>query len=144
VLTPRRVVHAHCDIPCGIYDPASAEIAAQTVYNMNKKLNELGQGPGDLNWANTVARMVKVKEEHADTCKHELWVLWTDFFKPEHLDQFPDLHDVFWKTTKAVSTARRGVDMDASQALKDGVAQIKAMFQKANGAAAATVVTPVG
>ena len=91
------VAEAHCDGPCGVYDPASARIAAEAVQSMTKKM--LALTPPDAAdagamaaYLNTMARYAAIKEEEAQTCKDELLVLWTDFFKPQHLEVIPDLH----------------------------------------------------
>ncbi|HEY0410769.1 MAG TPA: superoxide dismutase, Ni, partial [Candidatus Dormibacteraeota bacterium] len=86
-------VHAHCDLPCGVYDPAQARIEAQSV----KACMEKYQGSNDPVFQE---RAVFIKEERADLVKHHLWVLWTDYFKPEHLAKVPELHDLFWRATK--------------------------------------------
>src|SRR5258708_16733965 len=101
VLAPRLVAHAHCDIPCGIYDPSAATIAAQTVAKMVEKIT--GAEATDLANRNTFIRSVQVKEEHAQICKKELLILWTDYFKPEHLAKYPKLHETFWKAAKLCS-----------------------------------------
>ena len=93
-LLPTKPVFAHCDIPCGIYDPHSAQLASQTVLKMVQKLKEL-QKPEDDDWLeykNSMTRMILVKEQHAEICKKEVLILWTDYFKAEHLEKFPDLH----------------------------------------------------
>src|SRR5882672_1557451 len=93
---------AHCDVPCGVYDPASAALAAKTVAVLAKKIVDLpapaasAAAPEQKAFENTITRMVQVKEEHAQLCKKELLILWTDFFKPQHLELFPDLHTTFW------------------------------------------------
>jgi nickel superoxide dismutase len=98
---PAEQVAAHCDGPCGVYDPAAARINAEAVLSMTKKILALAP-PADNDakaWAaylNTMARYIQIKEEQAHKAKTELLVLWTDYFKPQHLEQFPDLHDVFW------------------------------------------------
>lgn len=133
-------VYAHCDVPCGIYDPHQAMVAAKTVHTMNKKLTDLAMpGAGasaqdQLEHRNTVVRMVQTKEAHAQLCKNELYILWSDYFKPEHLALFPDLHDTFWKTLKLCSTNKQHVDSAKSQELMDAVAKINELFQKAEAA----------
>src|SRR3989344_4905514 len=97
-ILPAKIAYAHCDVPCGIYDPKPAQIAAQTVLKMVQKIreldSELNQNDNADNMNNFV-RMVWTKEEHARKCKEELLILWTDYFKPEHLTTFPNLHDTF-------------------------------------------------
>ena len=133
-------VYAHCDVPCGIYDPHQAAIAAKTVYTMNKKLMELPTpGPSaapneGLEHRNTIVRMVQTKEAHAQVCKQELLILWADYFKPEALSMFPDLHDTFWKAAKLCSYNKQHVDLAKSQELMDVVAKISDMFQKTEAA----------
>ena len=88
-----KVVHAHCDVPCGIYDPISAKIAAQTVLKMAIRMEAVELPPKDISTPNSMARYIAVKEEHAQLVKNELNILWSDYFKPEHLEKYPDLHD---------------------------------------------------
>ena len=80
-------VHAHCDIPCGIYDPILAKIAAQTVLKMAVRLEAVEIPAKDISTPNTVTRYIAVKEEHAQLVKSELNTLWSDYFKPEHLEK---------------------------------------------------------
>src|SRR4051812_19624580 len=98
-------VYAHCDVPCGMYDPTATRMAAATVLKMVQKLAEYPED--DLN--NRV-RAIWTKEEHARKCKEELLILWTDYFKPEHLEKFPELHDTFWKAAKLCSANKQSVD----------------------------------
>lgn len=133
-------LYAHCDVPCGIYDPHGAAIAAKTVYTMNKKLTDLPMpGPSasaqeQLEHRNTIVRMVQTKESHAQICKQELLILWTDYFKPEHLLLAPDLHETFWKAAKLCSYNKQHADLAKSQELMDAVAHISTLFQKAEAA----------
>lgn len=136
---PAVVAHAHCDIPCGIYDPIPAKIAAKTVQKMVNQLEELAS-PADVNdrhaalhYANAVGRRIAVKEEHARLCKQELYVLWSDFFKQEHLAKFPDLHEKFWKAVKLCSVNKQEVSKEHAQELVDAVDDIAAMFYEVKG-----------
>lgn len=126
VLAPRRVAHAHCDIPCGIYDPSAAVIAAQTVAKMVEKIT--GAEATDLANRNTFIRSVQVKEEHAQICKKELLILWSDYFKPEHLEKYPKLHDTFWKAAKLCSKNKQNVDAQAAADLQAAVKEIADIF----------------
>ncbi len=123
---------AHCDIPCGIYDPHNLQVAAHTVIRMVQLLDGL---PDQLDKAtlNTAARHIAVKEEHAAIAEHEIIVLWTDYFKPEHLEKFPDLHDVVWKTAKLTSTVKQQINKQAAQDLLAGVQQIAEIFWATKG-----------
>src|SRR5258708_5283347 len=100
---PSQPVYAHCDVPCGIYDPKPAQIAAATVLKMVQKIQEVDHDNKTINDRNTLVRAIWTKEEHARKCKEELLILWTDYFKPEHLDIFPNLHETFWKAAKLCS-----------------------------------------
>ena len=132
---PAKPVYAHCDIPCGIYTPEPALTAAKTVVKMVEKIKALPQDmPPTDETRNSFVRMVQVKEEHAQLCKKELLILWTDSFKPEHLEMFPDLHDTFWKAAKLCSKVKQEVNMETSQQLLKAVENIAQMFSKAEEA----------
>ena len=126
IIAPRLVAHAHCDIPCGIYDPTAAKIAADTVAKMVEKIT--GATAGDEASRNTFIRSVTVKEEHAQICKKELLILWTDYFKPEHLEKYPKLHDMFWKALKLASKNKQNVDAQAATDLQAAVKEISDIF----------------
>lgn len=130
-ILPTRAVFAHCDIPCGIYDPNAAQLAAKTVLTMVQKAKELPQDDQNNFMPEAQAsliRMVMVKEEHAELCKREILILWTDYFKPEHLEKFPDLHDLVWKTAKLCSENKRSIDEDKAQELVEAVDKIAEIF----------------
>ena len=131
---PAGVAHAHCDIPCGIYDPISAKIAAQTVLKMVIRIQAL-EVPGDKasasavsTYANTLGRYVTVKEEHAQLCKKELDILWHDYFRPDHLEKYPDLHTVVWQANKLASKNKQNVDQDAAKELVGAVDKVAEIF----------------
>lgn len=132
-LFPVREAFAHCDIPCGIYDPHMAQIAALTVVRMNQLLQNV-KSDDHTAYTSEVSRLTKVKEEHAELCKHELRVLWGDYFKPEHLQKYPDLHDTFWKAMKVASAARQKVDMKAAEELLAATQRIAEIFWDTKGA----------
>ena len=129
-LLPTKPVYAHCDIPCGIYDPYAARLAAATVFKMVQKLKELEKPKDDdwLEYRNSLTRMIMVKEQHAEICKREVLILWTDYFKKEHLEKFPDLHDLVWKTSKLCSDNKRAVDEAKAKELVEAVDKIADIF----------------
>lgn len=129
-----KIAYAHCDVPCGIYDPKPAQIAAATVVKMVEKLEGVAGSNPTISDRNLIVRSITTKEVHAQKCKEELLILWTDFFKPEHLEMFGDLHDKFWKATKLCSMNKQSVDMKAAQDLKAAVDDIADMFNKAKAA----------
>ena len=114
---PGRVAHAHCHVPCGIYDPTFAINAAETVAKMVEQLQAI-EVPGSdasaadqMNYRNDVVRRVANKEDHAKKCKYELLdVLWTQYFKPEHLERWPDLHDKFFRAGHLCTQNMQQVD----------------------------------
>jgi nickel superoxide dismutase len=116
-----RPVSAHCDVPCGVYDPAQARIEADPV----RAIQEKYQGSDDPIFKD---RCIFIKEERADLVKHHLWVLWTDYFKPNHLEQYPDLRDKFWKATKLAGDSKRSVDPAQGQQLLDAIDEIATIF----------------
>ncbi len=139
---PAVSAEAHCDIPCGIYDPTAAKIAAMTVLRMVLQINELHPPSGfPLNFdlaamkamANSMARRIAVKEEHAALCKKELLVLWTDFFKSEHLARVPQLHDMFWQAAKLCSKNKQEVSEEAARELVVAVDEIAHIFYEVKG-----------
>jgi nickel superoxide dismutase len=122
-IAPQRVVHAHCDLPCGVYDPAQARIEAESV----KAIIEKYHASDDPVFRD---RALFIKDERAELVKHHLWVLWTDYFKPPHLEQYPQLHDLFWRATKAAGQAKHTVDAAVAQQLLDLIQEIDGIFWK--------------
>ena len=114
---PSRVAYAHCDLFCGVYDPAQARIEAESVLKAAQKYH-------DSDDEVFRARCVAVKESQAELVKHHLSVLWTDFFKPHHLEKFPQLHELFWNAIKAAGDAKKSMEVAASE---DLIAQIEAI-----------------
>lgn len=133
---PSQTVYAHCDIPCGIYDAKPAQIAAATVLKMVEKIEALPKDNSSVDDRNNFVRMVWTKEEHAGKCKEEILILWTDFFKTEHLMMFPNLHERFWKTAKLCSENKQHVSREKAVELVAAVDEIATMFQKAKAATA--------
>ena len=121
VLTPATVIHAHCDLPCGVYDPAQARIEAESIKGILDKY----AGNDDAAFR---ARAIVIKEERAELVKHHLWVLWTDYFKPEHLEKYPQLHQLFWDTTKAAGAIKKSTDVGDAQKLLDQIDEIAKIF----------------
>jgi nickel superoxide dismutase len=125
-LAPRTVAHAHCDIPCGIYDPAGAVLAAQTVAKMVDLIGTLdGNSAADRN---KFVRCVNVKEQHAELVKHEVQVIWSDYFKPEHLAANPDLHTKVWNLLKLAGKNKQNVDAEAAAQLQVAVKEFADIF----------------
>jgi nickel superoxide dismutase len=124
----KMTVSAHCDGPCGIYDPASARIAAEAALSMTKKILALDPDDCSLATANSLSRYITIKEEQAQLAKTDLLVLWTDYFKPQHLEQYPDLHDVFWQAAKLCSAVKVEVSLEKAEELMEAINKIHTIF----------------
>ena len=136
LLEPARVVHAHCDLPCGVYDPAQARIEAESVMKIQEKYNDAANQKKPTETEDDFkSRCLIIKEERADLVKHHLWVLWTDYFKPEHLEKHGELHDLFWKATKAAGDAKKATDPAQGKQLLDLIDQIGEIFWETKKAA---------
>jgi nickel superoxide dismutase len=112
---------AHCDLPCGVYDPAQARIEAESVHTIMEKMRS--ETDPDFH-----TRALFIKEQRAELVKHHLWVLWTDYFTPEHLQAHPDLHDLFWTATKLAGEAKHTADPKVGQQLLDRIGEIEKIF----------------
>ena len=119
--TTPLVASAHCDLPCGVYDPAQAKIEAQSVKGCMEKYN--ASSDPDFKVRATI-----IKEERCELVKHHLWVLWTDYFKAEHLKAFPNLHDLFWMATKSAGEAKKTNDVTVADRLIDEIDAIAEVF----------------
>ncbi len=131
-LFPAEAVSAHCDGPCGVYDPASARIAAEAVISMTKKIIAL-EGKTDLTSINNMSRYISIKEEQAHIAKTEVLVLWTDYFKPVHLEKYPELHTLIWETTKLLSDCKTHVDVDIANQMMANIQEIHSAFWATKG-----------
>ncbi len=108
-LTPSTTVHAHCDLPCGVYDPAQARIEAQSV----KAIIEKHDASDDADFR---TRAVVIKEQRSQLVKEHLWVLWTDYFKPPHFEKYPQLNTLFNEATKLAGAGGTKGSMDPAVA----------------------------
>lgn len=128
---PAATASAHCDGPCGVYDPASARIAGEAVLSMTKKLLDLDMSADGAH--NTFSRFVAIKEEQAELVKRELNILWHDYFKPEHLEANPELHTTFWNAAKQASACKTSISLDAANGLMAQIEAIHNMFWATKG-----------
>lgn len=147
-LFPSKIAYAHCDIPCGIYDPHQAQLAAHTVIRMTNLINNLKASSSEPPFderkkiISQISRYTRVKEEHAEIVKHEIRVLWGDYFKEEHLKEYPNLHSVVFKTMKLASKARQEINIDAANELLENVQQIAEIFWKTKNIKLAKIKSP--
>ncbi len=125
-LAPSTVARAHCDLPCGVYDPEQARIEAESCYRIVEKYNASED-------ATFRTRALAIKEQRADLVKHHLDVLWHDYFKPEHLETVPDLHDLFWKANKQVSKVKASTDIADAKALLEIIDRVDAAWKATGG-----------
>ncbi len=125
-------VKAHCDVPCGIYDPIVAQISALTVVRMIDLMVKL-EGEGDkksLEYANSLSRYIANKEEHAEMVKHEVRVIMGDMVKSHHLEAYPELHELVHKIYQLGSSARQHVNRDEGLALVESLNRFAEIFWK--------------
>jgi len=125
-LAPNTVARAHCDLPCGIYDPEQARIEAESCYKIIEKM-----GANQDTAFRT--RAIHIKEERADLVKHHLDVLWHDYFKPEHLEKVPNLHELFWNANKQVSKVKASTELTDAQQLLSMIDEIDAAWKATGG-----------
>ena len=130
LIAPTVDVEAHCDLPCGVYDPAQARIEAESIKAVIAKVN-------DSDDPDFRTRAVLIKEQRSELVKHHLWVLWTDYFKPPHFEKYPQLHELFNKATKQAGAAGGKGSMDPAegQKLLDLIAEIDKIFWETKAAA---------
>ena len=125
-LAPSTIARAHCDLPCGIYDPEQARIEAESCY----KIIEKYAANSDSAFR---TRAIGIKEERADLVKHHLDVLWHDYFKPEHIEKVPKLHELFWNATKQVSKVKASTELADAKKLLDMIDEIDAAWKATGG-----------
>ncbi len=125
-----KPVYAHCDLPCGVYDPAQARIEAESVHKILQKYHE----PGELGETDKL-RAIIIKEQRADLVKQHLWVLWSDYFKPEHMEKYPELHDLIWRATKQASICKHATDPAEGQKLLELINEVATIFTATKQAA---------
>jgi nickel superoxide dismutase len=125
LFAPTLEVSAHCDLPCGVYDPAQARIEAQSVLEICKKV----EGNDDPDFR---TRAIIIKEQRSELVKHHLWVLWTDYFKPPHFEKYPELHQLVNEATKlaGASGTKGALDAGKAQELLDKIDEIDRIFKE--------------
>ena len=122
-VAPKATAFAHCDLPCGVYDPAQARIEAESV----KMICDKYQQNSDAEFR---ARAILIKEQRSELVKHHLWVLWTDYFKPPHFEKYPQLHQLFNDATKlaGASGTKGSTDPATAEALLAKIEDISKIF----------------
>lgn len=136
---PQNIVYAHCDIPCGIYDPHNAQMAAHTVIRMTQMIEEVSVSSKEPPFEerkkiiSQVSRLTHVKEEHGHLVEEEIGTLQNDYFKEEHYKKFSDLKELLEKGTKLSVKVRQNTDMEGAKELLETVMQIAEIFYKSKG-----------
>jgi nickel superoxide dismutase len=115
-----KPVYAHCDLPCGVYDPVQALVEAKSIKAIATKYPDLDE--------HNKLRAVIIVEERVELVKHHLMVLWADYFKPEHLEKYPELHDKFWKAIKQASECKHHLDAGEADKLLSQIGEIAEIF----------------
>jgi len=132
-------VFAHCDVPCGIYDPHEAQMAAHTIIRMTKMISEVKASSANPEFderkkiISQISRLTNVKEEHAELLKQQVRVIWGDYFKPEHLAKYKDLHDLVFEIMKQASRVRQEVNSEEAEALLVSVQKFAEIFWQTKG-----------
>jgi nickel superoxide dismutase len=139
-----EAAQAHCDIPCGIYDPIVAQISALTVVRMIDLMTDFESKTPDRNkeYMNSMARYVAVKEEHAERAKREIRVIWGDYFKAQHVEKYPDAHSLVHKIMQLGSKVRQTTDRDQALQLVDAINEFAQMFWETKGIATKRAKAP--
>lgn len=110
IFAPTIEVSAHCDLPCGVYDPAQARIEAESIKGI---LEKTAEHEGDIDFK---IRAAIIKEQRSELVKHHLWVLWTDYFKPPHFEKYPQLHTLVNEATKLAGAGGTKASWDVKTA----------------------------
>lgn len=126
LLRPTVTAYAHCDLPCGVYDPEQARIEAESCYKIIEKYHA-------SNDEQFKARAIQIKERQAELAKHHIDVLWSDYFKPEHTQKFPEITDLCWKAAKQCSKVKQSLEIGEAKTLLDMIDKIADVWTKAGG-----------
>lgn len=135
-------VKAHCDVPCGIYDPARAQIAALSVIRMIDLINTAEKGDDDIAYHNDISRYIATKEEEAILCKKEIAIIWGDFIKPPHLIKYPDLHTLAHKIMMLGGAAKQHASREKGMELLAAVNEFAEIFWEIKGVKTQMVTAP--
>ncbi len=125
-LAPRFTLHAHCGLPCGVYDPEQARIEAESCYKIIEKYN----ASQDEAFR---SRALDIKEQRANLVQHHLDVLWHDYFKPPMLEKVPNLHQLFWEANKQAAKVKETTDVAEARKLLDLIDQVDDAWKATGG-----------
>ena len=133
-----ETAYAHCDYPCGIYDPHLAQLSALTVVRMVDLMRSLPKPSAEkpdemLDYVHDMARAVEVKEKHAELCKHEIRIIWGDYIKPDHVKAHPELHEIVFNIMKFGGKSKQEPDREAAMKLLNEVNKFSEIFWETKG-----------
>jgi nickel superoxide dismutase len=141
-ILPVTEVQAHCDIPCGIYDPGPALVACLTVIRMTDLINDHQEVKQSVGWHNEVSRYIAEKERHAAIVKHEIRIIWGDFFKAPQFEKYPELHELTHSIMLLASKSKQEVNKDAGLQLLEKVNRFAEIFWEVKGVPTEKAVSP--
>jgi len=130
-----QTAYGHCDIPCGIYDPHAAQIAALSALRIIDLLGSVEDG-------HEVARLTAVKEKHCEECKHQVRIIWGDYFKQEHVDKYPEIHDLTHQIMQLASRVRQNKKRADAKELLNAVNRFAEIFWESKGVKTKRVKAP--
>jgi nickel superoxide dismutase len=143
---PAQTAYAHCDIPCGIYDPYPAQIAAHSIIRMTSMIQDLhahDDSPEEQKkMIHQLTRLTKVKEDHADILKHEIAVIWGDYFKPEMLAEHKNVHELVFSIMKLASKTRQEINLESAKELLTKVQEFAEIFWKTKKRLSVRIASP--
>ena len=138
-----KSVSAHCDIPCKIYDPSGAQIAALSVIRFIDLIEEIAITENlSVSDSAQLARLVREKEIHAKKVKDEVNVIWGDYFKQPQFDQFPDTHSLVHQIMLTGSACKQHIDRQKGLDLLALVNEFAASFWATKGIETKTAKCP--
>lgn len=135
MFTDAPLAHAHCDLYCGVYDPAQAMIEAMSCLKIAKKY-------ADSDDEVFRARCIILKEERTELVKQHIMVLWADFFTADLRKEFANLDDLVWRAIHQGGEAKKSMDPAVSQTLVDLINEIAEIFWKTEKSKASGVYPP--
>ncbi|MDD1780632.1 superoxide dismutase, Ni [Enterovibrio sp. ZSDZ35] len=135
-------VSAHCDIPCKIYDPIHAQIAALTIIRMIDLIEDLPKGNLSVNQHATLCRLVEQKDVHGKKVKEEICVIWGDYFKQPQFEEFPEIHALAHEIMLLASRAKQELNRDDALALLNKINRFAEIFWTTKGVAVYTADCP--
>jgi nickel superoxide dismutase len=134
-------VQAHCDIPCKIYDPATAQIATLSVIRLLDLIAEIGDSTSAADLAQ-LSRLTEQKETHAASVKHDITTIWGDYFKAPQIEAYPEVHELVHTIMQQASKCKQGIARENGENLLNSVNRFAEMFWATKGVETQSVIAP--